>query len=176
MEKKRFCYACGQTLTEKWTEGRNRLFCDNCNRPIYENPIPATSVVVINNREQILLVRRSVEPKIGHWCLPGGFMELGETPEEAALRELLEETGLRGKIDMLLGVTHALNDTYDSILMVGYLIKSTTGSLRPGDDASEARWFNSDHLPDVAFRSHKKFIRMVDSAFSQTTRFAFSTL
>ena len=72
-------------------KGRPRLFCESCRTTIYENPVPATCLVTIDARERLLLVKRSVDPKKGWWCLPGGFMELRETPEEAGLRELAEE-------------------------------------------------------------------------------------
>ena len=87
-------------------------------------------------------------------------MELEEEPEQAALRELEEETGFSGKIDMLLGVVSANNAQYGSVLMVGYLVKKYSGTLQPGDDASDAGFFSHDILPEIAFKSHKKFIRV----------------
>jgi ADP-ribose pyrophosphatase YjhB (NUDIX family) len=86
-------------------------------------------------------------------------MELGETPEQAALRELEEETGLSGKIDMLLGVTANQSSQYETVLMVGYLVKDYSGAPIAGDDASDAAYFHIDELPEIAFESHKKFIR-----------------
>jgi len=59
--------------------------CERCGEPIYENPVPATAVVVIDKTESLVLVKRGVDPKKGYWCLPGGFMEIGETPEQEAL-------------------------------------------------------------------------------------------
>jgi ADP-ribose pyrophosphatase YjhB (NUDIX family) len=166
MVKKRFCHTCGDRLTEKWVEGRNRPFCENCRLPIYENPVPATCLVVADNNDRVILVRRSVEPKKGFWCLPGGFIELGESPDHAALRELEEETGLEGKIERLLGVTHTPSEAYQTILMVGYLVRSFSGTPEAGDDASDIAFFTGDNLPDVAFRSHIKFLRMYYSSFS----------
>jgi len=145
-------------------EGSLRLFCEQCSEPIYENPIPATCLVVVDNRNRVLLVKRSVEPKKGFWCLPGGFMELGETPEKAALRELKEETGLSGRIDMLLGVSSNSSAQYHTVLMVGFLVKSYTGALVAGDDADDAASFYYDELPEIAFESHAKFIRIYYTA------------
>ena len=113
-----------------------RPFCEGCREPVYENPVPVTCVVVTDPGNRLLLVRRSVAPKIGLWCLPGGFMELGETPEEAALRELAEETGLSGTIDRLLGVLTTPSDQYHTVLMVGYRVGAYTGRVVAGDDAS----------------------------------------
>ena len=168
MIKKKYCHFCGNRLTEKFHEGRMRLFCLNCNSPIYENPVPTTCLVTIDNHDRLLLVKRSVDPKKGWWCLPGGFMELQETPEEAGLRELAEETGLAGKIDILLGVTSSHSANYDTVLMTGFLIRSYSGDLYAGDDADDARWFKYENLPEIAFDSHKKFITMYYSAYAYT--------
>ncbi|MCD4777901.1 MAG: NUDIX hydrolase, partial [Desulfobacterales bacterium] len=104
--------------------------------------------------------------KIGFWCLPGGFIELGETPEQGALRELKEETSLSGKIEMLLGVTTNISPKYQSVLMVGYLVKNYNGILKPGDDAADAAYYNYNDLPEIAFESHMSFIRIYYSAYA----------
>ena len=166
MRKKTFCPYCGTRLTEKICEGSPRLFCEHCDEPIYENPIPASCLVVVDNMNRVLLVKRSVEPKKGFWCLPGGFMELGESPEKAALRELEEETGLSGRIEMLLGVSSNPSAQYHTVLMVGYLIRQYTGTLIAGDDADDAVYFHYDELPEIAFESHERFIRMYYASFT----------
>jgi len=170
MREKTHCCYCGSRLIQKVSDGRLRLFCEQCREPIYENPIPATCLVVVDHRERLLLVKRSVEPKKGFWCLPGGFMELGETPSEAALRELHEETGLSGQIDRLLDVTSNPSDQYHTVLMVGYLVKTFIGDPVAGDDASDIAWFGIEDLPDIAFASHRKFIETVyaDSPYRRT--------
>ncbi len=116
-------------------------------------------MIVTDDRQNLLLVKRSVDPQKGLWCLPGGFIELGETPENAALRELYEETGLTGKIQKLLGVITNPNKLYDTVLLVGYLVTECTGSLVAGDDASDIGFFSYCNLPEIAFESHMKFIR-----------------
>lgn len=166
MRKKKYCHYCGSGLIEKFAEGAQRLFCEHCNEPIYENPIPASCLVVIDEKNRLLLVKRSVEPKIGCWCLPGGFMELNETPEQAALRELKEETGLAGQIELLLGLYSTPSVLYQTILMAGYLVKSYNGSLIAGDDAMDVAWFNFDDLPEIAFESHKAFIRIYSAGYA----------
>lgn len=159
MQAKTHCPFCGNPLTQKVLEGQQRLFCRQCGVPLYENPVPATCTVVVDGSRQILLVKRSVEPKSGQWCLPGGFMELGEKPEQAALRELMEETGLSGKIERLLGVTSNHSEAYHTVLMIGYLVIQFTGRLKPGDDASDAAYFHRTDLPQIAFQSHRHFIQ-----------------
>jgi len=158
MEQKSHCHFCGAELISKFMEGRQRLFCPQCRRPLYENPVPATCLVVSNARNELLLVKRKVAPKIGEWCLPGGFIELGESPEEGALRELAEETGLRGRDASLMGVRTAPSSQYHSVLMVGYRIHQFQGPLVAGDDAARVQWFPHDKLPPIAFNSHRHFI------------------
>ena len=158
MTPKTHCCYCGDPLVQKWIEERMRLFCEKCCVPIYENPVPATCLVVVSPRGRLLLVKRSVEPRKGWWCLPGGYMELGEEPQDAAIRELSEETGIAGVVDRLLGATSNPSDLYHTVLMVGYLVTSFTGEPVAGDDASDIGWFDVRDLPPVAFRSHRKFI------------------
>lgn len=163
MLEKKYCHFCGDKLIRKHYEERLRLFCENCSQPIYENPIPATCVVVRDSEGRILLVKRAVDPQKGGWCLPGGYIEMDEEPDESALRELHEETGLTGCIDSLLGAMKGHSDIYGSLLMVGYLVSSFQGRLSPGDDAEAAVFFNPDSMPPVVFRTHRLFIGMADN-------------
>ena len=166
MREKTFCPYCAGKLIKKPCEGALRLFCEHCEEPVYENPIPATCLVVVDNQDRVLLVKRSVEPKKGFWCLPGGFMELGETAERAGLRELEEETGLAGRIERLLGVYANPSAQYHTVLMVGYLVKSFSGTPIAGDDADDVACFHYHELPEIAFESHMNFIRIYYAAYA----------
>jgi 8-oxo-dGTP diphosphatase len=156
---KTHCHYCGSPLGNRHVDGRRRLYCSTCAIPLYENPVPATAVVVVNGTSDVLMVKRNVAPKMGHWCLPGGFMELGESPETAALRELLEEAGVDGRIDRLLGVVSSPSPRYHTVLMVGYLVKQYRGTPAPGDDADAAAFWPLAALPPIAFNSHAEFLR-----------------
>ncbi|MEW6260937.1 MAG: NUDIX hydrolase [Thermodesulfobacteriota bacterium] len=158
MLEKSFCPQCGGLLNRIELENRLRLRCSQCQAVLYENPVPATCLVVLDAERRILLVRRSVEPHIGKWCLPGGFIELDEQPEEAALRELQEETGLRAEIDCLIGVRSNPSRLYHTVLLVGYLVTRYQGIPVPGDDASEIGFFDRGALPEIAFDNHVRFI------------------
>lgn len=161
MEKLKFCPRCGENLSDKITDGRERKFCEKCERPVYENPVPATAGVIINNKREILLVRRGVEPAKGKWCLPGGFMEVDETTEECCIRELKEETGLEGEIDSLVGAVRSESPFYKSVIVMGFFIKNVNGIPIPGDDSEETRYFCLDNMPEIAFKSHIKIINRV---------------
>ncbi|MBU1170327.1 MAG: NUDIX domain-containing protein [Proteobacteria bacterium] len=167
MIQKKFCPYCAGPLVESQIEGQLRKRCTQCQTILYENPVPAACVVLIDSQERVLLAKRKVDPKAGYWCLPGGFVELGESPEEAAIRELREETGLQGKIDMLLGVSVDPHPDYDTVLITAFLIRSFQGSIMAGDDVSRADFYFSETLPDIAFRSHSHFIRHYFSAYSR---------
>lgn len=155
----RFCLVCGNRLIQKQWEGRIRPFCSHCARPIYENPVPASAIVVADKKSNLLLVKRKVKPKRGYWSLAGGFMELSETPEEAALRELKEETGVSGTIRALLGVKASQSDLYGTVLVVGYLVTAYRGKITAGDDVKDVAFFSPDKLPEIAFNSHQIFIQ-----------------
>lgn len=151
-----FCPICGQKLIEENDGEKPRPYCKNCNKFYYHNPIPVTACIVMNSKNEVLLTRRAVEPSKGKWCLPGGFMELGETPESSAIREIKEETGLDVKEEdlQMLGVISLTSKTKGSILIIYYLVKKWDGSLSPGSDVSEATFFPTTNIPELAFPSH----------------------
>lgn len=161
-----YCTLCAAPLTLKMVEGRERKNCTSCGVTHYENPVPAACVVLVDERQRILLTRRNVEPRKGFWCLPGGFIELGESPEQAAIRELEEETGLKGRIHMLLGVATDPHPDYDTVLITAYLVRTFSGRVIAGDDVSDAGFYDKDQLPDIAFNSHRHFIRHYYSSYS----------
>ncbi len=167
MIEKKFCAYCSASLTVRHIEGRERKNCPSCGITHYENPVPASCVILVDDQRRLLLTRRNVEPGKGLWCLPGGFIELGESPDRAALRELEEETGLNGRIHSLLAVATDPHPDYDTVLITAYLVLNYSGLLSAGDDVSEAAFFQHNQLPDIAFRSHRHFIRHYYSTYTQ---------
>ena len=158
---KAYCPYCGNPVAELEWEGRWRRYCHHCRLPLYDNPVPAVCAVVCDKDRHILLVQRKIPPRKGEWCLPGGFMELGETPEAAVLRELAEETGLRGKVAGLLGLQATPNRLYRTVLVAGYRVIPLSEKIDAGDDAMAVGWFAPPTLPPIAFGSHRTFIRTV---------------
>ncbi len=96
----------------------------------------------------------------GMWCLPCGFAETDEEIDEAALRELREETGLEGEDCRLIDVSNSRNFFYGNLLMVTYTVKSVQGDLQAGDDAIEARYYPLHDLPVLAFPSQEKALKI----------------
>ena len=158
MREKKYCHFCGHTLSTKFLEGRSRLFCNGCGVPIYENPVPATCVILTDSSERVLLVKRSVAPRVGLWCLPGGFIELGEAPDACALRELAEETGITGRILALFDAVSTPSEFYDTALILCYTATRVAGKPVAGDDASDVAFFPFHHLPEIAFKSHLRLL------------------
>ena len=158
-----YCSHCGARNGTRRIEGRQRKQCPQCGTIHYENPLPAVTIVVVSDR-QLLLIRRGVPPGEGHWSLPGGFMELGESAAEAAGRELHEETGLTAAGLQLLGVCSHAGGLRGDVLVLGFGCELFSGDLAPGDDALEARFFDWKQLPPVAFRCHRQMVRMVVEA------------
>ena len=158
-----YCVCCGGELAQRKvaTENdRERLVCGKCGYIHYLNPVPATAVV-IEKEKKILLVRRAGEPKKGLWSLPAGFIEISETVEECAVREVLEETGLEIELDGLEGIHTVFDDPRYVCLLIVYCGSIVSGELKPGDDAAEAGYFGRDDLPPIAFSVHEKVIMNV---------------
>jgi 8-oxo-dGTP diphosphatase len=167
-----FCSFCGGHLEEVVVEGRSRKRCVQCGRINYVNPTPAVGLLAARQPNLVMLVRRTVPPEIGHWCLPGGFIEMGETPEDAVHRELLEETGLRCTIDRLFDVGTVINGFYGDVIVLAYVITIAGGTPRAGDDADRIDYFPASDLPPIAFKSHVRFIeRLCNIEVNQHPRY-----
>ena len=154
-----FCYRCGEKTERRLNDGRQRAFCSRCQEYLYENPVPSVAVICSNPTGEVLLVKRKVEPGTGGWCLPGGFIEIGETPEQAALRELSEETGLHGRNPHLIGVETHLNGFYGDVLIIGFAVELQDYLPHPSDDAGAALFFPCARRPQLIFRVHENFLR-----------------
>lgn len=134
----------------------------------YERPSVTGDVILINKRQQVLLIKRKHMPFEGMWAFPGGFLEMNETTEECARRELFEETGL--VVDDLKFVTLADEVGRDPRgRVIAAVYAGRYNSNKPavaGDDAGEVKWFDLklNDLPEMAF-DHKqnlmKAIKMI---------------
>lgn len=126
----------------------------------YDYPRPAVTadcVVFANDAKEglsVLLVERGREPYKGCWAFPGGFLQMDETAEECALRELKEETGFDAVVELLeqLGCFSDVDrDPRGRVITIAYYALVKRGAVKGGDDARRARWFRIDEIPALAF-------------------------
>ena len=123
----------------------------------YEYPRPAVTadcVVIANEKEpKVLLIQRGNEPFKGCWAFPGGFMNMDETTEQCAVRELEEETGLKvTEIKQLGAYSKVDRDPRGRTITVAYLaIIDKVENVKGLDDAAKAQWFPLSDLPKLAF-------------------------
>ena len=155
----KFCSMCGSKLELR--ENGN-LACTKCPFVNYRNPRPTVTALVMY-KNKLLLTKRARAPFKDWWDLPGGFMEKDETPEEAVRRELIEETGLKIKLEKLFGIypgTYPSDTEPFHILSIVYLATSSSASLEAFDDVCESKWFAKNELPkQVAFDSNQRIMK-----------------
>lgn len=153
-----YCPACGAKTEIRTLEGRQRPVCPACRHVLYFDPkSAAVNFITRGNDEEALLIQRGIEPGLGLWALPGGYIDVDEHPQQAARREALEETGLEVEIVRLLDVFHDVDD--GGVITIAYLSRAVGGDLRPDDDAQQARWFRrGDAMPELVFVSTRVLV------------------
>ena len=148
------CRNCGAAVVYRVPDDgdtRDRAVCPACDTIHYENPLNVVGTVPYWG-EQVLLCKRNIEPRWGKWTLPAGFMELGESTEEGAARETVEEAGAQFEMEDLLSVL--------SVPRVGqvhlfYRARLLSDRFDPGHETIEARLFAENEIPwdEIAFRT-----------------------
>ncbi|MBI3078797.1 MAG: D-glycero-beta-D-manno-heptose 1-phosphate adenylyltransferase [Deltaproteobacteria bacterium] len=147
MAEQSYCLRCGGALAEAFLFDRTRLACGACGFILFENPKLVAGVVLVRDGE-ILLIRRGIEPRKGEWTFPAGYVDLGESVEEAAVREAKEETGADVRLDRLLGVYSRRGAPHVVVMFTGQL---TGGGLNPGHEVFELAFFLPERFPRLAF-------------------------
>ena len=155
----RHCPLCGSSLTAARVEGRERRRCTSCRFVLFLNPGGASAGLVVDGRGNVLLVRRALAPHEGQWALPAGYQEVDEEPRETAEREVREETGLAVAAGPLMDLLYIRSDSRKPANLAVFLCRPTGGELRAGDDASDARWFPLDDLPEaIGFGNRERIL------------------
>ena len=155
----RHCKACGAPAEYRVPadDNRERATCTGCGTVHYENPLNVVGTVPAWD-DQVLLCRRNIEPRHGYWTLPAGFMELGETAAEGALRETVEEAGAHIEMGPLF--------TFLNVVRVGQLhlyfrARLLDTAFAPGPETIEAQLFREDEIPwdELAFRTVRETLK-----------------
>ncbi len=155
----RFCPCCGARLDARVLKVGEppRLVCSACAFVFFLDPKVAAGVVFAYDGG-VLLVQRAIHPSYGKWVFPGGYVDRGETPEAAALREVREESGLVVRLTGLLGVYSFLDNP---VIVVAYTGDVTGGALRIDDESLAVRSFPPAAIPwdQLAFPSTVQVLR-----------------
>lgn len=142
LNKFSFCPSCGSNSFEENSVKSKK--CRACGFEYFANPSAAVAVFIINDRNEMLVVRRKFEPAKGTLDLPGGFSDIGETSEQSVAREVMEETGLTTttvKFAFSLPNVYRYSDMDIQTLDMFYICTvDNTDTLAPGDDAAECLW------------------------------------
>ena len=160
MSEYRFCPVCGHALDKRLLKAGDpeRLVCTSCGYVLYLDPKVAVGTIIHNGDGQIVLVKRAIEPGFGLWVFPGGYVDRGETPQAAAVREAREECGLDVRLDALVNV-YAYPQRVPIIIV--YAATILGGSLRADDECSEAAVVGEPDVPwtELAFPSTRDALR-----------------
>lgn len=156
-EEVKFCPKCGQPTALEFRFAQDRPVCTICGFIYFADPKVAVALM-LEHDGKVLLVRRAHDPFRGLWTLPGGFVNSGEDPAEAALRECVEETGLIAQITSILAIRSGREHPRGSDFVIFYGGRLTGGLLHADDDADAADWFERGQMPEMAFQSTKSVL------------------
>lgn len=158
MSQFQFCPRCATTLIEEERFGAIRQTCPSCSFIFFQDP-KVVAVVLIEHENRLLLGKRSIEPGLGKWSFPSGYVNRGEVVELAAIREVKEETNLEVKLNGLLGV-YSEND--NPIVLVVYraqIVSDLSEMLADPEEVSELAFFRLDEMPELAFPFDERILR-----------------
>jgi ADP-ribose pyrophosphatase YjhB (NUDIX family) len=149
----KYCSNCGTTVTVRIPTGddKPRHVCDNCGTIHYRNPLMVVGAIP-EWEDKILLCKRAIEPRLGYWTLPAGFMELGESTDHAALRETLEEANARIE---LTGLYTMLSVPHVNQVHIFYRARLLDLDFGPGTESLEVALFREGEIPwtELSFRT-----------------------
>ena len=149
-----FCSSCGASLEfgEIPGEDRHRLSCPACGHIVYVNPRLVVTTFPVTDRGEIVLLRRGIEPGLGSWAQPGGFLEVDETVNQAAIRETFEETGLLVEPGEIIGLYTRLEA---AVVTIAFEAAIVGGTATATPEALEVRTFAPEEIPwsGIAFKT-----------------------
>lgn len=154
----KFCPRCATPVNHEERFGRIRPVCPGCGWIHFVDPKVAAAVLVIQEG-RVLLVRRVNDPFRGMWTLPAGFVNGGEDPAEAAVRECLEETGLSVRVTRVYDIVSGREHPRGADFVIVYQAEVVDGEMRADDDADAVEWFDGSNLPPLAFLATQKVLQ-----------------
>lgn len=153
LKKPRYCAWCGGKVEKR----EEKLICTQCKRRIWLNPLPTVDIIIEKGEGVVLINRKNPPPG---WALPGGFIEYGETAEEAALREAKEETNLEiSDLTQFKVYSHPERDPRFHTISIVFSGRGK-GKVKPSSEVREVKVFRKEAIPwkDLAF-DHKKILK-----------------
>jgi NADH pyrophosphatase NudC (nudix superfamily) len=153
------CIYCGGSVSIS----RNKITCQHCHKARFVNPSPAVTALLLRN-DEILLVKRAVDPSKDKWDLPGGFIDLNENYENAIQREMQEELGIKIKSLTYFNSVierYLYQEVNEYVLVVNFLAVSESEEFKPDDDIADAKYFNLNEALqlELAFPTVEKVIK-----------------
>jgi len=163
IEVLKYCPKCGSAKFEKSCD--HSLKCADCGLHFFINSAAAVAALITNENGKLMLVTRGVEPNLGKLDLPGGFVDPGETAENAIVRELSEELGL--KVKSLKYIGSAPNEylfsgyTVFTLDLAFKIIAETIDNLKPMDDILDYKFYSEEEInyDDIPAPSIKQFVK-----------------
>jgi ADP-ribose pyrophosphatase YjhB (NUDIX family) len=154
-----YCAECKEPLEQ---ETRTRSVCKN-RHEYFNNPVAGASVALINEKQEILFAKRAQEPYKGKYDLPGGFLDFGENPSEAARRELQEEAGILLSDIRVLDITNNLYDENTSTVDIVFACHDWEGVISSHDDVESFEWHPLSFMRSEQFAFDKPYRRIYDA-------------
>jgi ADP-ribose pyrophosphatase YjhB (NUDIX family) len=154
LEDAKYCPRCGSAAEVSFPRS---IRCSSCGYGAFYNPKPVACAIPATDHGDLYLMRRGFEPSRGLWTMPGGFVDLGESVEDAAIRETKEEIGVNIEITGLVGV---YSRSTDRIVVVVYAARAQ-GTPTPTEEALEVQAFEASTIPwdHLAFWSDGRALR-----------------
>lgn len=150
----KYCPNCAAPVVWRLEAGRERATCSHCGFIHYEDPkLVAVGVIPVDGK--LVLGRRAMDPRIGFWSLPGGYVNRGEAVEAALVREVEEETCLRVEPEQLLGL---YSEADNPVVLAAYVARPVGGSLGVGEEVTEVGLFAPSAMPELAFKNDERIL------------------
>lgn len=150
----KYCPHCATPLITRYLHGHERPACPVCGFVYYAGPKVAVGVLVAQ-AGRLLLHRRAIDPGKGRWSFPSGYVDLGESPTSAAIREVKEETGYDVRLSGLVGV---YSSAERPVVLVVYSGEVVGGAPADSDEVEEMRLFPTTELPPLAFEHDEQIV------------------